>query len=247
MGIALAVTGLLASTTCAQDLVELTMLGEETIDPKERISGNAAVGINFVGLAANDDASGKKIGSVYAYFYDEPVAPLRTQLTTVDGRYFAEFDTSFSGNLKGKWANLRLKLRTDRPLSTEFLEQNYDRDREIAILVTDSSSPKKFYPVRWGDPCATDLIRIRVNAEGADAYVVSFQDKPKGALSRCSEASAKSQFKFDYNCDMRLQDIQKLKTLQVIRKRGATYEKPIPITLAAFDQGAANRRASCAD
>lgn len=233
-----------------QDLVQLTMVGDETIDPKERISGDAAVGINFI-LPGDMGGSGEKAefdtAAVYAYFYDEPVAPLTTQLTTVDGRYFAEFDTSYNGSLKGKWANLQLTLRNEQPLSTDFLKENYDPGQEIAILVTDSGNPKKSFPVRWGTNCATDDIRIRVNAEGADAYVVSFKGKPKGSLTRCVAASEKSQFKFDYNCDMRLEDMQRLKVLQVIRKRGATYEKPIPISLVGFDKDTANGERTCAD
>ena len=250
VGAALASVVLLPPTASAQDAVQLTMVGDETIDPNERISGDAAVGINFV-LPDVDGGSRTTakfdIDAVYAYFYDEPVAPLRTQLTTVDGRYFAEFRTSYSGSLKGKWAKLELTLRTEQPLNTGFLGQNYDHDREIAILVTDSGNPKKLFPVRWGNACATGHVRIRVHAEGADAYVVSFKEKPKGGLAPCIAASDKSQFKFDYNCDMRLEDMQKLKVLQVIRKRGATYEKPIPISLVAFDKETANSGQSCAD
>ena len=232
----------------AQDVVELTMVGEESIDPKERVSGNAAVGIDFVRTGAGRHGNGKlDITRVYAYFHDEPVSPLQTRLTTVDGRYVAEFETSFNGSLKGKWANLQLKLIDDKPLNTKFLRDKYDQDQEIAILVTDSSKPRKSFPVRWGDACGTEQIRIRVNAEGADAYVVSFQDNPKGALARCSEASKKSHFKFDYNCDMHLADMQKLTQLQVIRKRGATYEKPIPIALSGFNQAAAYLERSCAE
>lgn len=250
VGATLASAVLLASSANAQGSVQLPMVGDESIDPKERISGHAAVGINFV-LPDVDGGTRKtakfNINAVYAYFNDEPVAPLQTQITTVDGRYFAEFATSHSSSLKGRWAKLELTLKTKQPLSTGFLNQNYDRDTEIAILVTDSSKPKKSFPVRWDSPCATDHVRIRVNAEGADAYVVSFKEKPKGALARCSEASDKSQFKYDYNCDMRLEDIRKLTVLQVIRKRGASYEKPIPISLAAIDKKAANSGQSCVE
>jgi hypothetical protein len=245
---------MLAPAAAAQEPVELTMKGEETLDPKERISGDAAVGINFI-LPGNGGGSGKKskleLDAVYAYFYDEPHGVLQTTLTTVDGRYFAEFETSDSGIRKDDWAKLTLTRKDGQPLNTEFLEQNYDKDREIAILVTDSSTPAKSFPVRWGEPCATDEVRIRVNAEGADAYVVRFVEnsggKRKGALARCSEASDKSRFKFDYNCDMRIEDMQDLKALQVIRKRGSTYEKPIPIALAAFTKEAANDEKCGAD
>lgn len=253
-GAALAAAMPLALVADAQEPVQLTMEGEETLDPKERISGDAAVGINFI-LPGNGGGSGKKSGlqldAVYAYFYDEPHGVLQTTLTTVDGRYFAEFETSYSGNLKNDWAKLTLTRKDGQPLNTDFLERNYDKDREIAILVTDSSKPAKSFPVRWGEPCATDKVRIRVNAEGADAYVVRFVEKPggnrKGTLARCAEASDKSQFKFDYNCDMQLADIAELETLQVIRKRGSTYEKPIPIALAAFTRETANKKACSAD
>jgi len=234
----------IARPALGQDSVQLTMVGDETIDPKERISGDAAVGIDFVSPGNKAELDLKK---VFVYFYDEPEGQLHTQLTTVDGRYFAEFGTTHNGSLKGKWAQLELTLKTNEPLSTGFLDQNYDHDNEIAILVSDSGNPKKSFPVRWGKSCATDRVRLRVNAEGADAYIVSFAEKPKGALAKCSEASTKSHFKFDYNCDMRLEDLKKLKVLQVIRKRGATYERPIQIPLASFDKKAANRERDCGD
>lgn len=252
VGAVLASAILLAPATNAQEPVQLTMEGEEVLDPKERISGDAAVGISFLVPDKGGDSRKKPdldIGVVYAYFYDKPIGALQTTLTTVDGRYFAEFETSASRIGKDDWAELTLRLKSGKPLSKGFLEDNYDRDREIAILVTDSGDPdndiaKKSFPVRWGRPCATDEIRIRVNAEGADAYVVRFIEnsngKRKGALARCDEASDKSQFKFDYNCDMRIEDMQQLKALQVIRKRGSTYEKPIPIALTAFSKDVAN-------
>ena len=259
VGAVLASAILLAPATNAQEPVRLTMEGQETLDPKERISGDAAVGISFV-VPDDQGGTGKKpkldIGVVYAYFYEKPLGVLQTTMTTVDGRYFAEFETSASSIRKNAWAELTLKLKGGKPMSKSFLEDNYDRDREIAILVTDSGDPdnriaKKSFPVRWGRPCATDEIRIRVNAEGADAYVVRFLEnsngKPKGALARCDEASEKSRFKFDYNCDMRIEDMQQLKALQVIRKRGSTYEKPIPIALDAFNKDAANDEECSAD
>lgn len=254
VGAVLASAIVLAPAAPAQEPVELTMEGEETLDPKERISGDAAVGINFI-LPGGGSGSGKnselELDAVYAYFYDEPHGVLQTTLTTVDGRYFAEFETSYSGIRKDDWAKLTLTRKDGQPLNTDFLEQNYDKDREIAILVTDSSTPAKSFPVRWGEPCATDEVRIRVNAEGADAYVVRFVEnpggKPKGALARCDEASDKSQFKFDYNCDMQLTDMLQLETLQVIRKRGSTYEKPIPIELTAFTKETANKKVCSAN
>lgn len=259
VGALLASAAMPAPAAEPQKPVRLTMEGEETLDPKERISGDAAVGISFV-VPDHQGGSGKKpefdIGVVYAYFYEKPLGLLQTTLTTVDGRYFAEFETSASSIRKDNWAELTLKLKGGKPLSKRFLEDNYDRDREIAILVTDSGDPdkdiaKKSFPVRWGRPCATDEIRIRVNAEGADAYVVRFLEesngKRKGALARCDEASDKSRFKFDYNCDMRIEDMQELKALQVIRKRGSTYEKPIPIALDAFSKESANDEECSAD
>ncbi len=249
---ALLVAGTVSCAAQAQEPVALSMKGDETIDPKERISGDATVGINFVQPNEDDDATEFDIDGVYAYFYDEPVAPLRTQLTTVDGRYYAKFDTPESDIKKGEWARLELTLRTDQPLSTDFLVQNYDHAGEIAILVTDSSKPtNKSFPVRLGSWCATEHVRIRVNAEGADAYVVKFTRQPdgtsKGALARCNEASDKPQFKFDHNCDMALTDIGQLETLQVIRKRGSTYEKSIPIALGAFTTNTANGERNCGE
>lgn len=215
-----------------EPIASLTMDGFENVDPKERISGAATVGINYF---KNGDEFNPN--AIFVYFADTPVSQLTTQLTTVDGRYIAEFTTAGitvedGAILEGHWRHLKLNLEDQVPLNTDFLKRNYNQDSEIAMLVSDGGN--KAFPVRWGSPCATDYVRIRVNTEGADAYVVSFEDrdKEKGKLVRCDPASAKSQFKFDHFCDMHLQDIDNLDNVQIIRKRGATYEKAISVNIS---------------
>jgi hypothetical protein len=239
------------------DESDIAMSGIEVIDPNEMVSGGAVVGINF---HAKEDVF--DLNAVYVYFTDEPSEFIKAQLTTVDGRYVFEADpTHPTENLKGQWRRLSLKHRfeengskVERPLNAAFLNENYnkengnkdgdeDLDREIAILVTDSNH--RAFPVRWGVKCETEIIRIRVNAEGADAYFIKLDDRddrnddePDATLVECDEASEKSLFKFDHNCDMRWQDVQYLAQnsatkgeIQIIRKRGATYDESIPVKI----------------
>ncbi len=221
----------------------LPMVGTESIDPNERISGQATIGINFFKEGDQFDPD-----AVWVYFEERPTGALKTQVTTVDGRYVfsASATPPSSPDLSGRWRRLQLSQEDGKkPLSTGFLRKNYDEDSEIAILVTDGAN--KAFPVRWGTGCATDYVRIRVNAEGANAYFVSFDNNEgKAEIRQCTKASSKTQFKFDHNCDMRLQDIEKLANLKIIRKRGATYEKPIPINISAPpDAPTANASRDC--
>jgi len=225
---------LIVQSSAAQDseLDTLTMDGTLAIDPNERISGQATVGINFYKEDEKFDPD-----TVWVYFEDKPIGELKTQVTTVDGRYVlsASAMPREDSDLSGSWRRLQLRQKdTKEPLSTGFLKKNYnedDEDREIAILVTDENN--RAYPVRWGTGCATNDVRIRVNAEGADAYFVSFDNEnSKAELRKCDRASDKTQFKFDHNCDMRLQDIDELDEVKIIRKRGATYETAIPVRIS---------------
>lgn len=227
-------------SSAADDESDIEMWGIEMIDPNEMVSGDAVVGINF---RAEKDVL--DLNAVYVYFTDEPFRTIKAQLTTVDGRYLFEADPTPSPetSLKGQWRRLELKHRieegdfsAERPLNAAFLNKNYNLDREIAILVTDGNH--RAFPVRWGVECKTEIIRIRVNAEGADAYYIKLKEDKKGELIKCDEASEKSLFKFDHNCDMRWQDIpylaqnsNKIGEIQIIRKRGATYDESIPVNI----------------
>jgi hypothetical protein len=209
------------------------MAGSEAIDSKENVSGNAVVGVSFYNPkdSFNPDA-------IYVYFKEPVDVSLGTQLTTVDGRYIGSFGPTDKSELVEKWRILNLTLKKDgRPVNRGFLAP-YGVSEEIAMLVTDGSG--QAYPLRWGSPCGLNSIRIQINAEGADAYYVKYyeetqEQKQKQKLEACTPASSESSFKFDHNCDVSLLDLSKMDVFQIIRKRGATYEKPISIKIIVPD------------
>jgi hypothetical protein len=218
----------------------LNMAGREAIDSKENVSGNAVVGVSFF----NPDDSFNP-DAIYVYFEKPVDSSLRTQLTTVDGRYIGSFEPPNNSEPAEGWRILTLTVtegsepRTMKedseavPVNRRFLAA-YDVSEALAMLVSDTDN--RIYPLRWGSPCALNSIRIRVNAEGADAYYVKYdKDAKKQKLEPCKPVSSGSSFKFDHNCDVSLLDISKMDVFQVIRKRGATYEKPIPIKIEVPD------------
>jgi hypothetical protein len=213
-------------------------------------------------ICENDEVDPKRIDefdpeSIYVYFGVKPKNPITTKLTTVDGRYFFSAETNETPPIPEKgWRQLTLKKvvlknKVDDepiPINAPFLEKNYnkdgeDRDKEIALLVSekrdDAEGEIRLFPARWGGKQEeTGYLRIRVNAEGADAYYIRLEDgnKDKGKLLPCDKASEKSQFKYDHICDMYWRDVQTLAEnglIQIIRKRGATFETPITFSIAA--------------
>ena len=217
--------------------IVLIVTGIETIDPKERISGDATVGVNYLHKRKDDSEEEEDIfQNVWAYFEKKPTGNLKTQVTTVDGRYLFRGTTPTKAlpNLKGKWGMLSLERTDNKPLSVAFLKGKYDRRSDIAVLVTDHENYA--FPVSWGKD-KSDAIRIHVNAEGADAYFIRYGPcKNEAELRKCATASEDSQFKFDHNCDMRVEDIGKLmkvnSEVQIIRKRGATFDKSITVKIS---------------
>jgi hypothetical protein len=230
-----------ANSAYCNEVVKLSMTGIEIIDPNEPISGEGVVGVtlNKNKSEYEKDKNEYDLKAVYVYFTNIPSGPLQATLTTVDGRY------NFSATPKcphkdlaesTKWAHLELKKEESEPLDVGFLERYFsDEDLGgIAILVTDDLGT--IYPVLWGKPeMSEDLdLEIRVNAEGADAFYVRFEDKDKeiGRPIQCEEASKRSGFKFDQYCRMAWKDAKKLGRtndgkVPIIRKRGATYEPSI--------------------
>ena len=229
-----------ANSAYCNEVVELSMTGIEIIDPNEPISGEGVVGVTL-----NKNKNEYDLKSVYVYFTNIPSGPLQATLTTVDGRY------NFSATPKcphqgmaesTKWAHLDLKKENTEPLAVGFLERYFsDEDLGgIAILVTDDLGT--IYPVLWGKPeMSEDLdLEVRVNAEGADAFYIRFEDKDKdkeiGRPIQCEEASKRSGFKFDQYCRMAWKDAKKLGRtndgrVPIIRKRGATYEPSILVKI----------------
>jgi hypothetical protein len=172
----------------------------EIVDPSERISGSAAVGLAFVQSA---DAIGND--RLWAYLSPPVAQKLKLKISSIDGRYYAEVDYMTGPAPQAGWVALDLTLR-----SFSFLEKNYASPmNEIAVLLGDADAPR-MYPVRWGAPHGaaakppappqdTDAIRVYMNTERAQAFLV-FAGKP----TYCRDASAVSGFKFNAICDATL-------------------------------------------
>ena len=169
-----------ANSALCNEVVELSMTGIEIIDPNEPISGEGVVGV-----ALNKNKTEYDLKAVYVYFTNIPSGPLQATLTTVDGRYnYSATPTKCPQKdlpESTKWAHLELRNEKSEPLDVGFLERYFsDEDLGgIAILVTDDLGT--IYPVLWGKPeMSEDLdLEVRVNAEGADAFYIRFEDKDK--------------------------------------------------------------------
>jgi hypothetical protein len=171
----------------------------EVVDPSERISGNAAVGLAFV----PSDAIGAD--RLWAYLSPPVAQKLKLKISSIDGRYYAEVDYTTGPAPQAGWVALDLTLR-----SFSFVEKSYANPmNEVAVLLGDADS-SRVYPVRWGAPHAaaakppappqdSDSIRVYMNTERAQAFLV-FEGKP----TYCRDASAVSGFKFNAICDATL-------------------------------------------
>jgi len=171
----------------------------EVVDPSERISGNAAVGLAFV----QSDAIGTD--RLWAYLSPPVAQKLKLKISSIDGRYYAEVDYVTGPTPPAGWVALDLTLR-----SFSFVEKSYASPmNEVAVLLGDADTPR-VYPVRWGAPHAaaakppappqdSDSIRVYMNTERAQAFLV-FEGKP----TYCRDASAVSGFKFNAICDATL-------------------------------------------
>jgi hypothetical protein len=172
----------------------------EVVDPSERISGNAAVGLAFV---QSTDAIGSD--RLWAYLSPPVAQKLKLKISSIDGRYYAEVDYITGPAQQAGWVALDLTLR-----SFSFVEKNYASPmNEVAVLLGDADT-QRVYPVRWGAPHTaaakppappqdSDSIRVYMNTERAQAFLV-FEGKP----TYCRDASAVSGFKFNALCDATL-------------------------------------------
>jgi hypothetical protein len=200
----------------------LDMRGIEKIDSKERISGNAVVG-----FSKNCDDFDPSSVHVFTGTGSKTVE-LTTRLTTVDGRYI--FNATLPKTKISGWYRLDLKKEITESgdevarLNTTFLDDY--RDEQIALLVVDGDG--RVYPVHCSCQSNLEAIRIQVNAEGADAYYPQLVEN-KRALKACTRVQKSSNFKFDHYCDLKFEDIDKVETFPIIRKRGATIANRITI------------------
>ena len=191
------------------------------IDPAERVSGGATLGVAFFD-AQGGPKSPVPLDAVYALLSRPPETALEVELATVDGRYVATF-TSDPGDATVGWVELGL------PLAPEHLKllSGYSLD-EIALLVRDAKTGA-VYPVSWGRPQKAAFVRVYINAEGASAFFVTGGARRK--IVACEQASERSSFKFDRICDIPEEDVRAQNQVQIMRKHGADFSTPLNIEI----------------
>jgi hypothetical protein len=190
----------------------------EFVDPEERISGGATVGVVYF-----DKTDSPLLDSAHVFFAEAVAADLEMQIATVDGRYLATFDYQPSVSLKG-WVRLNLSLSKPEFLSAYGIN-------DIALLMTNAETGVA-YPVRWGEGASTDTVRVYVNTEGARSFFAIYDSEKKRYVSKsCIPASSRSSFKFDQICEVPVTDIVE-NTIEIIRKRGAGFGTPIKIPVS---------------
>lgn len=188
----------------------------EFVDPNERISGGAVVG-----LVLYDAADEKSLGQIQAYFTAPVSEPIVMELATVDGRYRAKLKYDPVGPMLG-WRTLSLNLDKSSILD------GYDV-QELALLMTVQSTGQAI-PLRWGKRGRTDTVRVSLNSEGAYAYFAVPDEKKGRAVARaCTPASKRSSFRFDSLCDIPIDIVSDKQSVLIIRKRGADFGKPITL------------------
>ena len=194
----------------------------EYVDPQERISGNATVGVIF--YKPGDTV---QLDGAFAFFSEPVNGPLEMQLATVDGRYLATFDYSSNKPHEG-WVRLNLSLSNPGFLSA------YESD-EVALILTNATT-RDIYPIRWGATEEGDYVRVHVNAEGAHSYfAVKDPTTGKRSARNCRQASRRSSFKFDRICDVPIADAAAANRIDIVRKRGAGFGTPITINVKVED------------
>ena len=209
----------------------------EIVDPSERISGNAAVGLGFV---LGSDAIGTD--RLWAYLSAPVAQKLKLKISSIDGRYYAEIDYVTSSAQQPGWVALDLTLR-----SFSFVEKNYSTPmNEVAVLLGDADT-SRVYPVRWGEPHSkaakappapqdSDAIRVYMNTERARAFLVV-----GGTPAYCRDASSVSGFKFNAICETTLGTLKQkdaapgqriVNGVEVFRRSGVRTLAPVTLDIA---------------
>ena len=152
----------LATTSAARAQVPTYSYADEprvVVDPDERISGGAQVGAAFESAPGNP-----QLERLFVFFERSPILPLNVRLTSVDGRFLAEFpegnwrpnESSSSSGCATRWQTSQCKAGGDRlcgwvelqlgdKVRSHLATRNQD---EVAPLVVDGSGIA--YPARWG-------------------------------------------------------------------------------------------------
>ena len=219
----LLLTGICATADVPAQAVEELVLEKvtEVIDTQERISGGAVTGVSFGDTEPTGEVA---LDQLWGYFGGAGVSEVHVQLTTIDGRYLATFAKILDQPVAG-WVRLRADIKQHR----DFLVSNYSTD-EIAVLVTSEAPGDEAvtYPARWGRCGPTDIVRVFVNAEGADAIFEALGPDGQWQQPACHNAGTSS-FKFDRICSVPISHFLKYGDVEILRKRGARYARPIVV------------------
>jgi hypothetical protein len=220
----------------------------EHIDPTELISGSAATGLVLY-PTSNGMAPRARIGRDRLWAFLPPAsAPgskedalpdaLKLEISSIDGRYYAELDYTTAGH-QGRWVALDLSS-----LRFAFLEEQYkEPQNEIAVLLRDREG-KRFYPVTWGEPfpnqpekpALADVLRLYMNTERASAFLLV--DKTP---TPCKDASSVSAFKFNAICEVPIGHLSRMpesanqNAVDVYRRSGVRALSPISVNVVYQD------------
>lgn len=173
----------------------------ELVDPQERISGNAITGL----LLHGNETFAIGIENLWAYFEGSEPEELILQISSIDGRYFAEIRYTRDRQPKG-WVGLKL----DGLKKFSFLLDRGYGDEELAVLLRSSPNSNAagpmYYPLSWArdkpDTRGSYKIRLYVNSERADTFIVE-ERKPV----YCQETPGPSRFKFDAICEVTVETV----------------------------------------
>lgn len=194
---------------------------KEFVDPDERISGNAVVGVAFI-----DDGDAIATGQLNAFIDAPPTGDLTLEFNGMDGRYRVQAIYDASSLRAGGIGVVPLQLGN---LQHPQLLGNYTA-REGAVLLTDAAGTR--YPVRWGAGGRTGIVRIYLNAERTEAFF--YEQTPAGRKTVMCEApqSLTPPFKFNRICDVPAGQLA-TGPVQIQRRFGSRRMEPVTVQLAA--------------
>jgi hypothetical protein len=210
----------------------------EIVDGKERISGGATTGVALKHGSAAIGAT-----NLWAYLPKLGPSTVRLQISSVDGRYFAEQKYRTAG--RSGWVPLRLSALTQ----LSFLRR-YDQEqlRDVAVLISEVGADQpRYFPAWWGpahdaanvsaqlpELTKDHSLRVYVNTERAAAFTVA-----DGKTRVCAETPASSSFRFNAYCDVPLSAFRALPVegelpgkLEVHRRSGMRTIGSIVLTVS---------------
>jgi hypothetical protein len=187
----------------------------EFIDSQERVSGEAVTGVVF-----SVPGTEQRSNDLFA-FTARPVASVLLELTTVDGRYFAEIEYDVNASA-GEWLELEL------PASSIASLKGIDQQGVAALLTVRDDGT--ILPLRWSEPGATAHVRTYLNTERATAF---YLDRARTARGPCRTPSTPSTFKFDQLCDVPVEAIDTAGgRIEIERRSGVRRLSPVIVSIA---------------